>query len=715
MTSVARRREQDDSGEFSDASQDIDQSNSANDGVQNESDYDSAASESEHSDRDPESQESERRVDDDEDRSNPQYIPKRGTFYEHDDRTAASGEESTNTTSDVASEKKEGSEAPAERRRPPRKSETVNKWSHDKYNENEQMPKSREELVAIYGYDIRNEDAPPHARRNRRYGRGPNKYTRTWEDEEAYRRQAAAQQPHRKPPNPEEFPELDAPGKKFNKKARAPRPRSKSQPASNESSDRGSQLRRNASIKTPKSKPTPKPNIVKQNPVNKSMSKTPVKDKLPPLENLTITTTVVNNSDGQTQPQRRVSAAVAQQRPVPTEQGKRKPTVNQPPQQNNVMTSKQPAQQQPVPQQQKPQQQQQQNQQPQQTSGAESKAGGSKRYSSLRQRPLAEPYSPQQPQQQQPLQQPQPQQQTQQQPPQQPQQQQQQTQQQQHRYHGEYAGNTPPQTQHQGSPVPQIHPQQLIHQVHRNTTVNQPHGPSPPHQALQQQQHSQQVRLGILEQPPQMVSHPHHSIHNIPPQHSIGQLQPAQGYAPPAMMPAQFMQQGGSGAVYSGPAMFAQPPAAYPHQIYPHHNYATQAGGVTYYNCAEQEPPPPQPRAQRRPTAAIPIVRPAAPERPANSTEKDNIDRIVENMFVRKPWPAQGAEASKEKSQENRSSQEPQSKESSQPNSLTSSSISTDSKPAESTQKEAEDSSKSEKEVAESEASVPQESISTDA
>lgn len=27
-------------------------------------------------------------LDDDEDRKNPQYIPKKGTFYEHDDRTA---------------------------------------------------------------------------------------------------------------------------------------------------------------------------------------------------------------------------------------------------------------------------------------------------------------------------------------------------------------------------------------------------------------------------------------------------------------------------------------------------------------------------------------------------------------------------------------------------------------------------------------------------
>lgn len=29
-----------------------------------------------------------KKVDDDEDRRNPQYIPKRGVFYEHDDRTA---------------------------------------------------------------------------------------------------------------------------------------------------------------------------------------------------------------------------------------------------------------------------------------------------------------------------------------------------------------------------------------------------------------------------------------------------------------------------------------------------------------------------------------------------------------------------------------------------------------------------------------------------
>lgn len=30
------------------------------------------------------------------------------------------------------------------------------RWEHDRFREEEQAPKSREELIAIYGYDIRN-------------------------------------------------------------------------------------------------------------------------------------------------------------------------------------------------------------------------------------------------------------------------------------------------------------------------------------------------------------------------------------------------------------------------------------------------------------------------------------------------------------------------------------------------------------------------------
>ncbi|KAK7017468.1 casc3/Barentsz eIF4AIII binding, partial [Halocaridina rubra] len=121
-----------------------------------------------------------KQLDDDEDRKNPQYIPKKGTFYEHDDRTAA--EEDVEKPPEEPVVKKEASKKKVWKE--------DNKWNHDKFNEFDQAPKSREELIAIYGYDIRNEEGPPRARRRRRYGRGPNKYTRNWEDFDAYAKPA---------------------------------------------------------------------------------------------------------------------------------------------------------------------------------------------------------------------------------------------------------------------------------------------------------------------------------------------------------------------------------------------------------------------------------------------------------------------------------------------------------------------------------------------
>ena len=44
------------------------------------------------------------------------------------------------------------------------------KWGHDRFRLEEQYPKSKHELIETYGYDIRNEDGPPRARRRRRYG-----------------------------------------------------------------------------------------------------------------------------------------------------------------------------------------------------------------------------------------------------------------------------------------------------------------------------------------------------------------------------------------------------------------------------------------------------------------------------------------------------------------------------------------------------------------
>lgn len=130
-----------------------------------------------------------RKVDDDEDKNNPQYIPKRGTFYEHDYRTTEDVAEEEKVDAD--NEKTDGS-ADSKKKMWQDKRE---KWSHDKFKDEDQLPKSREELIAIYGYDIRNEDGPPRARRRRRYGRGPNKYTRNWEDEDAYYKTAVKKPP----------------------------------------------------------------------------------------------------------------------------------------------------------------------------------------------------------------------------------------------------------------------------------------------------------------------------------------------------------------------------------------------------------------------------------------------------------------------------------------------------------------------------------------
>ena len=122
-------------------------------------------------------------LDDDEDKKNPAYIPKRGMFYEHDDRIDPADEEE---------EVEEVKEEKPDKKKKVWKADAAERWGHDKFMEMEQTPKDQDELVAAYGYDIRNEDAAPRARRRRRYGRGPNKYTRSWKDEDAYVKPPAA-------------------------------------------------------------------------------------------------------------------------------------------------------------------------------------------------------------------------------------------------------------------------------------------------------------------------------------------------------------------------------------------------------------------------------------------------------------------------------------------------------------------------------------------
>uniref|UniRef100_A0A8D8TU10 Protein CASC3 n=2 Tax=Cacopsylla melanoneura TaxID=428564 RepID=A0A8D8TU10_9HEMI len=124
-----------------------------------------------------EQDDSKKELDHDEDKRNPEYIPKKGSFYEHDTRTMDGFDD------DV---KKIEEETAARSKKKPKPVSVESRWSHDKYNELEQGPKSQQEIIDTYGYDIRNEEHAPKARRNRRYGRGPNKYNRNWEDEKAY-------------------------------------------------------------------------------------------------------------------------------------------------------------------------------------------------------------------------------------------------------------------------------------------------------------------------------------------------------------------------------------------------------------------------------------------------------------------------------------------------------------------------------------------------
>ncbi|XP_072860343.1 protein CASC3 isoform X3 [Pogona vitticeps] len=98
-------------------------------------------------------------LDDDEDRKNPAYIPRKGLFFEHDLRGQTQEEEVR----------------PKGRQRKLWKDE--GRWEHDKFREDEQAPKTRQELIALYGYDIRSahnpEDIKPRRVRKPRFGSPP--------------------------------------------------------------------------------------------------------------------------------------------------------------------------------------------------------------------------------------------------------------------------------------------------------------------------------------------------------------------------------------------------------------------------------------------------------------------------------------------------------------------------------------------------------------
>lgn len=83
----------------------------------------------------------ESKLDDDEDKMNPAYIPRKGTFFEHDLRNDC-----------------RESETEFKLKKIHRIDRT--KWQHDKFDEKFQAPKSRQEIVAVYGFDIREDCLP---------------------------------------------------------------------------------------------------------------------------------------------------------------------------------------------------------------------------------------------------------------------------------------------------------------------------------------------------------------------------------------------------------------------------------------------------------------------------------------------------------------------------------------------------------------------------
>ncbi|XP_075033211.1 protein CASC3 [Mixophyes fleayi] len=102
------------------------------------------------------SKKSQKQLDDDEDRKNPAYIPRKGLFFEHDLRGHTNDEE-----------------VRPKGRHPRKLWKDEGRWAHDRFREDEQAPKSRDELIAMYGYDIRScknsEEIRPYRPRKPRY------------------------------------------------------------------------------------------------------------------------------------------------------------------------------------------------------------------------------------------------------------------------------------------------------------------------------------------------------------------------------------------------------------------------------------------------------------------------------------------------------------------------------------------------------------------
>ncbi|ESN91827.1 hypothetical protein HELRODRAFT_165909 [Helobdella robusta] len=92
--------------------------------------------------------------DDDEDRKNPAYVPRKGAFFEHDLRRGGE-EEIVHKKTENNSKTKFKSRSASRTSRLSAWNGEQGKWEHDRFDEKSQRPKSVHELVTIYGFNIR--------------------------------------------------------------------------------------------------------------------------------------------------------------------------------------------------------------------------------------------------------------------------------------------------------------------------------------------------------------------------------------------------------------------------------------------------------------------------------------------------------------------------------------------------------------------------------
>jgi len=90
----------------------------------------------------------EAKVDDDEDPRNPQYIPKWGNFYQHDNLRKDDDGAMVGEMGVLAADTEAG--------RNPRlwRPDAAETWGHDKFLESEQQPKIKDEVIGAYGYGM---------------------------------------------------------------------------------------------------------------------------------------------------------------------------------------------------------------------------------------------------------------------------------------------------------------------------------------------------------------------------------------------------------------------------------------------------------------------------------------------------------------------------------------------------------------------------------